>query len=292
MMKNPGYQVSVCQGRISSIALKLLNGHCTGRIHSRFRTSLNLQFGDHLVYLDGGEHGLCCFGMAIAPQEMEQILMRCRPENLAVCREGSLRLYGAGGTVQVQFSKFSCVDLTVPILSWNGKTPAETSECFRILQERAEQYSLGLEKDADFLRCSDILSRAGHRQGSDQTEEQKANKEAVRFFTGRGQGLTPAGDDILTGYGAVLQGFGKAELFLQALRESGLNTTDVSRAYLDMMTQGAANEIFVRLLEQFEAGNTMLFQKILGQMEQIGHTSGCDTLYGMYLGLKKIKEDT
>lgn len=292
MMKNPGYQVSVCQGRISSMVPKLLDGHQTGRMHSRFRTSLNLRFGNHLVYLDGGEHGLCCFGMAIDPREMEQILRCCGPGDLAVCRRDSLRLYGAGGVAQVRFSKFSCVDLMIPALSWNGQKPSGKSECFQILQERAESYCLGLEKDADFLHYSDILSGAGQRQGPDRMDEWKAAKAAVRFFTGRGQGLTPAGDDILTGYGAVLQGFGKAELFLQTLRENGLNTTDVSRAYLDAMTRGAANETFVRLLEQFEAGDPMLFQGSLRQLEQIGHTSGCDTLYGMYLGLKKMKEDT
>lgn len=151
-----------------------------------------------------------------------------------------------------------------------------------MLQERAEGYTLGLEKDDRFRFYAESLSGPSAAGGA----------EAVHFFAGRGQGLTPAGDDILTGYGAALQCFGKAGTLIQVLRRDGLQTTDVSRAYLHAMMQGFANEVFVWLLEQFWGGDPHLFQEALKQMEHIGHTSGCDTLYGLYLGLKKMKEDT
>lgn len=278
--------MTVCQGRISTMVPGLLDGHHTGRIHSCFRTGLNLQFGDHLIHLDGGEHGLCCFGMAIAAGEMTQLLMCCRAGDLAVLHGGSLRLYGAGGVVRLDLSRFACVDLTIPRLTH------VYGDCYLVLQERAEGYSLGLEKDARFRFYAAILS------GAEVPENYRAGggdaglSGVVHFFAGRGQGLTPAGDDILTGYGAVLQSFGKAGKLIRVLKNDRLKTTDVSRAYLYGMEQGFANEIFVRLLEQFGGGVPKLFQETLEQMERIGHTSGYDTLYGMYLGLKKMKEDT
>lgn len=271
---------------MSSMVPGLLDGHHTGRIHSCFRTGLNLQFGDRLIHLDGGEHGLCCFGMAIAAGEMKQILMCCRTGDLAVLHGGSLRLYGTGGVVRLNLSQFACVDLTIPRLAH------AYGDCYLVLQERAEGYSLGLEKDARFRFYAAILSGAetpgNYRDGGSAADL----SGAVHFFAGRGQGLTPAGDDILTGYGAVLQCFGKAEALLRVLENDRLQTTDVSRAYLYAMERGFANEIFVRLLEQFWGGVPDLFQETLERMERIGHTSGYDTLYGMYLGLKKMKEDT
>lgn len=289
-----GYAVAVCRGRMSSMVPGLLDGHHTGRIHSCFRTGLNLQFGDHLIYLDGGEHGLCCFGMAIAAGEMTQILMCCRTGDLAVIHGGSLRLYGAGGVVLLQISEFACVNLAIPRLMHTGqeKTAGSYGDCYSVLQERAECYSLGLEKDACFQFYAAVLSgvevSGSHRTGS----SSDGLRRAVHFFAGRGKGLTPAGDDILTGYGAVLQCFGKAEALNWVLKNDGLQTTDVSRAYLYAMEQGFANELFVRLLERFWGGIPKLFLENLEQMERIGHTSGYDTLYGMYLGLKKMKEDT
>lgn len=283
-----GYEVSVCQGRISGMVQGLFDGHHTGRIHSCFRTGLNLLFGDRLIHLDDGEHGLCCFGMTVAAREMKQILMCCGAGDLAVYRDGSLRLYGRGGVVQLELSRFSSVDLAIwqTVQAGQKKMPDSAQDGFSILQEKAEGYILGLEKDETFRFYTDILS------GDEAMERTALFPEAVHFFVGRGQGLTPAGDDILTGYGAVLQCAGKAGALIRALQDDRLQTTDVSRAYLDAMAQGFANELFVRLLEQLWGGDTKRFQETLKQMERIGHTSGCDTLYGMYLGLKKMKEDT
>lgn len=350
-----GYQVSVVRGQISSMLRESPGGCLTGRVHSCFRTGMNLMLGDSLVYLDDGRHGLCCFGMAVGAEDMKGILDCCHVGALAVYRGGCLRIYGQGGVVRLAVSEFEPVDLRIPAGGAMGADmsaqerqegeaagrtrcfrllqeshagepvgrvrcfqssreshagePVGRARCFQLLRERAEAYRLGIEKDARFLACAVALAEA--EDAYEHTRSRKigaggdcageplpgGNGEplstAVQFFLGRGQGLTPAGDDLLTGYLAVLQCFGQADRMISLLQKEldSASTTDVSRAYLQAAARGYANERFVRLLRLYLDGKAGQFQEVLGQMEQIGHTSGCDTLYGAYLGLKNMKED-
>lgn len=276
------YAVSITQGRISTQVIPWISKMYGGRIHSCFKSSLNLEVGKHLIHLGTDRPGLCCFGISVSDDAMAMILDHVKTGDRVVCRPGQIRIYGICRIFLLYVGRFASVDLKIPVC---GENPAgRDGLLYQELEKRAVRWirekRLGMEPDASFYHFSQILVK-----GSDP-------EQAVCYFLGRGKGLTPGGDDLLTGYGAVLTMFGNAELLRSILHGQLAKTTDVSRAYLGSMENGYANEVFVQLLDQFFLENLLDIRELLCKMEEMGHTSGCDTLYGMYLALKKFKEET
>lgn len=306
--KAAGYEIPVTGGRMSSLAAVLLDGASVGEVHSCFRTSLNLRFGEHLIHLDGGEQGLCAYGLSVKPAEMERILACCRVGDLAAGKKGRLRLYGTGGLIRLELGSsatgeqengsetggqmkagFETVDLRLD--GWSrGMDPADGQNgrevLLRVLEGQKESLlkGLGLPAEEDFYRYGTALGSGDARE----------REETVRYFLGRGRGLTPAGDDILTGCLAAWKMFGYKGFngWAEALRREMSRTTDVSKAYLYAVTEGYGNERFLALPRLAAKGDARGLSEALEQIRQTGHTSGCDTLYGMYLGLTIMKEDS
>lgn len=287
------YRVTVDQGRMSSMVPGLLSGHRTGHVHSLFGSSMNLQFGDDLVHIGTEEYGLCCFGITVSEQEMKLLLHACERENLVTWKQNRLTFYGRTHMVVLELDNYKAVDLRIPVISRmlpdnreetavDRRIEIESTSLYQKLKQRSEIMELGLERNEEFERYSRIL--AG-------TDNQKETEEAAAFFYGRGKGLTPAGDDILVGYGAVLTAFGQAEELNAILNKLERKTTAVSEAYLFSMQKGYANELFCDIILQLKENEVLKLEQLLCRMERIGKTSGCDTLYGMYLGFVKMKEE-
>ncbi len=281
------YAVFEEQGRISTWMWENLSKWCFGRIHSQFQTSLNLEFEGQLIHLDGGRQGLCCFGMSVPETRMRAILSVCRAGDLAVISDGTLRIYGREGLIFLNVPEFQRVDLSVTGIN-AGQAERKTIGRWEDLLE-VEGLTLGIEKTPEFLQCSEIL--AGNETGV---------RRAVSYLYGRGKGLTPAGDDILVGYWVILQSFSgvktctemraadRSRQLAEVVGSLTSGTTDVSRAYLDAVCAGYANETLVCLFQKLRIGDPTAIRRLFLQLKNVGHTSGCDTIYGMYLGMKYI----
>lgn len=112
-------------------------------------------------------------------------------------------------------------------------------------------------------------------------------------LVGRGPGLTPSGDDFIVGFLAVIW-FVQNHNFIQLCQPAFAQfldrqvTTLISTFYLQAALQGHfvswIKEIYLALLNEKEM-NTALFN-----LAQMGHSSGVDTLYGLYEGLMWIQK--
>ena len=117
---------------------------------------------------------------------------------------------------------------------------------------------------------------------------------ALENVIGLGPGLTPTGDDLITGYLAGLwcTALGKSERleFLAALGELVLRlsdrTDDISRTYLFYAARGEASSRLVDLAAAICRGGSQdeVSESANAQM-QVGHTSGMDAATGLLLGL-------
>ena len=97
-------------------------------------------------------------------------------------------------------------------------------------------------------------------------------------MTGRGKGLTPAGDDILLGY-ALIEYLHKKSIKLIY----GNYTTDISKQYFDAFNRGYVNEYMFDLFSKD-------VEEAVLNITKIGHTSGYDLLFGIFLGIKKYRK--
>ncbi len=98
-------------------------------------------------------------------------------------------------------------------------------------------------------------------------------ESAVRWLAGRGEGLTPSGDDLLVGVAYALWVLGWEAEWMALLRDSAEGrTTSLSRAFLHAAAEGEAVAAWHRLA----TGAT----DAVDQIRAIGHTSGRDAWAG------------
>ena len=112
------------------------------------------------------------------------------------------------------------------------------------------------------------------KQADDKTVE-----SSLRYLIGRGQGLTPSGDDILTGM--LFVHFMKPFIFdgnlkiIQELIQEQL-TTIVATAFLD----SALKKLFSSKILVLQQQPTVYH---MNQLLEVGSSSGKDTLYGIFI---------
>lgn len=127
------------------------------------------------------------------------------------------------------------------------------------------------------------------------TENIQDVEQILRYFLGRGKGLTPSGDDIILGILSVDQAFP----FLQSafkqilntlLLEKGLTTT-VSEEYLTYALKGQFSTILIKIMRFLSGSQNESANDLLEELLQNGHTSGLDTATGICLALVEYKEE-
>lgn len=116
-------------------------------------------------------------------------------------------------------------------------------------------------------------------------------KTMLDGFIGLGIGLTPSGDDFITGVLATWQyfRFPLAEEALADYQEEWITdlqgkTTDVSYFMLKHCLKGEVNEALLRLLEHFNDNPAPYLQDVLA----IGSTSGTDMLTGVSFAYEQL----
>lgn len=124
-----------------------------------------------------------------------------------------------------------------------------------------------------------------HGAGSD-----RAVALAAQRLIGLGEGLTPSGDDILTGlaFVAAHPGFGLAPLLapLSAAVHGGVEaTTLLSTVTLRAALSGRARSRLHDLIESIIDGSPARIRADAAETASIGHTSGYDILTGIRLAL-------
>lgn len=115
-------------------------------------------------------------------------------------------------------------------------------------------------------------------------------RPGAELLIGLGPGLTPSGDDFLTGYCHVLYHLGIRGLWKQ-LSFITDQTNDISREMLQWSCHGIVISYWEDILRVL-AGDSgpEEFQLILQRALSVGSSSGADYLLGCYAGLSILKE--
>lgn len=132
-------------------------------------------------------------------------------------------------------------------------------------------------------------------EGLDQLDKEiKADKldQFIYKFAGLGIGLTPSGDDFLTGLLATWQYFNaplykkvesRSAKWLQKLKG---RTTTISYFMLKQCLEGQVNEALLDVLENMDSHSISHLQRVLA----IGSTSGTDMLTGVSVAYQQLIE--
>lgn len=102
---------------------------------------------------------------------------------------------------------------------------------------------------------------------------------------GRGLGLTPSGDDILIGIILILNILKKREELSKIIESADLSRTNkISKNFLEFTFKGYFSESILKLLKEDD------IEKNVEEILKTGHTSGADTLLGMYYAINYFKK--
>lgn len=245
-----------------------------GRVHSVFERAVNLLGADgRLLTLHGPGPLAAPFAVALD----ERLAWRELEPGLPVEREaraclvlGALRLdCSAARVVDTSIGAGSDPRALATALAEAPRRPAAASLASVIALE-------GRRRLAEGLRRGD----AGHFV------------DGARRLIGLGEGLTPAGDDLLVGSLAVARRF-RPDFVLdnpgigQALADTAREgTTLVAREFLLEALAGRFSEIVIALLT---AADVPRARAALDNLLELGATSGADTAAGMRLALEAIE---
>lgn len=264
----------------------------SGRVHSTFATSLNVELDGSLVHLGPDTAPLSCFGATVQADEMADLVARSRVGDEARLSHGVLRIYSRARVSELALGAAPVRDLAVGAAA---RVPEGADAALVAVLERMgliERIGLPWPDRSraavtDLARFSVACLRAEEGSGDDARYEAavRAMRGAVDYLLGRGLGLTPSGDDVLTGFGCGLRFLhgaqGWADPFFAAVLEAlPGRTTAVSEAYLRAMCAGYANEDYLDLLAAIGAGRFEDLSRLCSRILSIGHTSGADTLLG------------
>ena len=151
--------------------------------------------------------------------------------------------------------------------------------------------------------CNLIKSNQETDKTTMQTKQVKLC-ETLSNLIGVGTGLTPSGDDFITGILSTFAAFPDCFDYeiVKCLRSKLLNkrdnTNEISRAFLDCALNGHYSKPVIELYKSIcSAGNPSTEQvsqetltRLLNSFCEIGHTSGIDTLTGIFWSMKYISK--
>jgi len=272
-------------------------------VHSVFESVVNLK--------PSGEEGLLTLlvsGVGDLPQgirldTLNGFCFKALPVGIrADCRGGVLSLEGYSLTIDLRGAK--CWESNLLTLHADMNNPAVMTawQCvWQAVNHRQLRY--GSE-----IVARDLAGQSAEKQpvwvqqmGCSVCDILKATAQcdleaaqAMEFLIGLGPGLTPSGDDLVTGYliGLWCTTRGKEERlrFLSGLGKDVIRlskrTNDISRTYLLHATRGQASSQLINLAIAICAGaDSHHVLEGAGAAMRIGHTSGMDAVTGLLFGL-------
>ncbi|MHC5217240.1 oxamate carbamoyltransferase subunit AllH family protein [Enterococcus sp. LJL128] len=256
-----------------------------GKIHSVFEHSFNLLISNRLIHVSAFTEYLSSFGIQIPVKLFEEIQPYIQQGNIVKIIENGFRIYSCYGVGTVEFSQLQIISLNV--LGQNF-----SMEHLKLLKNKLEK-----------LRLADALGLPLNKEEQEifyslssmpKTAASVDFKKSVSYLAGRGKGLTPSGDDILTAYLSVLHWAGdqRAEALSSALTHPLPSTTDVSKAYILEAAEGNVNSFIYQLFSDLENRRTAAsIDEAIKKIRSIGHTSGNDLCFGLLLGAQAVIND-
>ena len=254
--------------KLSTYAMQILQNSTAGSVHSVYRNTVNVVVNDHLLALQ-------TVNSPFSPISL--ITDLTADEFAADIEEGQI----------VSFD-YSTAD--VVRLSPEEKIPHRIRhELYKKFSHIIQSSNTGgfdlifqMSPDVDRDLVLTVAETKIHMANTLFHKEQyQEASRVISELVGLGIGLTPSGDDFLCG---ILAGFHiqgkkhsrKVALLREAIRENLSRTNEISRAFLTSALEGhfsqAVNELW----------NNPDEEKIAQMFQSIGHSSGMDTLCGIY----------
>lgn len=272
---------------IGSYALEILNSVSEGLIHSVYRKTINIQLGDYLLALQADMSPVSPVSLITELGDESMKTLPVSPGLKVKVSPGTLSIYGSVSIINFYFieadvfeskliseSPQHLQDMLKSVLDHSaadGFSTLFTSSCVKDGENSLGAELITAAAKNHLTACSTYMQTADY---------EKATEELVSLI-GLGVGLTPSGDDFLCGVlaGLILTG-NSDQTFTSILKKrigmSLKNTNDISRTFL----RCALSSHFSKPIKDLVYPASV--QDILASFKAVGHSSGFDSLCGIY----------
>lgn len=223
--------------------------------HSEFKSGVNVKVGDDLLYISYPYFQVPPFGLMLKKEVMDYIKPLFKTAKLSI-HQGRLIIDDFQITIE------------------------KSREVLTHIHKKELKTDLFLEPLEVYSKQSPL------KKYSSNQDLEKLVMELIGF----GQGLTPSGDDFIVGLLAVNSRIDYLPSSIFSVIEKKINdkqTTDVSIAYLRSALEGQYSTAVVEVINELD--NLQRLRNALDILAQMGHSSGKDTIYGIYYGLILIQ---
>lgn len=287
-------------GEYSKAVPPLLQTGESGYVHSIFKNGWNVRSGDGLIFIGSRKNGQLPFGI-----HLEDSLV---PQLISLVSMGETVLYDRAASALL-FSSFA-IKLD-PLQAYDSRVgPMEALSLLLGLDRFAFEICNHNQPTGTGIIVNHFLERlitepepswSEHEQkviqlmDAAQSESFTPIDKILRYWMGRGNGLTPAGDDMLAGMLAVDTVTGiftnNFRLQLSTLVEREALTTDISREYLKYALRGQFSSVISNVLNALALEDGKELMNRTQELLCVGHSSGLDTSFGILIGMLILRRN-
>ncbi|MDR2998372.1 MAG: DUF2877 domain-containing protein, partial [Microbacterium sp.] len=254
-----------------------------GTVHSVHRRVVNVLFGDVLVAIadDGIDDAPATIRVPLSDWDSRGI----RQGSTVVARPDRVELAGAQGALQVSLS--GAAGWEAPRADLSALTADDLADALSILDAQPSPAPV-----TPFGRAADHLlrTRVGMLRTALLEDDGDAVRTAASALIGLGEGLTPSGDDVLTGLALLAAQDGmllgrSLPALSDAIHAGSARTGLLSATTMAHAATGHGRQSLHDLISALHDRDVAALRRSADHILQIGHTSGADILTGIRLAL-------
>ncbi|WP_053955189.1 DUF2877 domain-containing protein [Inediibacterium massiliense] len=269
--------------------VELCKKYSNWRVHSTFANGVNISNGKDLIFIGNDQNGLLPFGVVLTKQTQNLLKNKWKQEDkIKIFNESIININRQITILLHPRYKYSCI-LKKPKTFKIQLVHKFIEQACKLKGKNGFELTIeeSIKINEEFTFYGKVLINALF------SSDQKEIDSIIKYFIGRGKGLTPSGDDLLVGLLSIGSAFLKVSpYFVESLSNMIENenlTTDISKGYLRYALCGKFEHSILTIIDNLCEENDSL-EEVLSSILRHGHTSGMDLLTGILLGLMRVKE--
>lgn len=268
---------------VSAELMKLLRDKGEYAVHSCFQSGFNIKVNEFLCFIGNRQNTKLPFGILLEEQPIPSLLELLYDRKVSFVWNEELMQFETDDII-VELRKANYFSSFIKL------QPHGFSRCY--LDLLMDNIDLNLKTGFE-ISLSQLLKEESERKerlySSFKSKEKSSIRPALLKWIGYGLGLTPSGDDFLVGilFANTIYTILSKE-FLQELKElvrEEKYTTDISTHYYISAFESCYNDALIEMYEALITFNEELVRISIDKILQFGHTSGCDMIAGILMGL-------
>lgn len=280
----------------------LLATQPVGSVHSVFHNGVNIRMGEQLFFIGTTRNGQLPFGIHLSQHAVREVLETIHLDSVITWKPDQQRFVIDDGLLTISLVNAVSFNWQIPKHDVQKETQADN--LFMLLTSLLNEPRItGLTVNIETF-ITNYLEKSDTNETTEahirklllavQSTDREEIESVLRYFLGRGQGLTPSGDDHLVGLLAIHTATGLlSPEFVNVLKRLVYYeklTTDIGREYLLYAMQGRFSSDVVKLTSALtEETDIYMLKPLLSELLEMGHSSGIDTVFGMLLGLLALR---